>query len=486
MVVRQRAADGRFTIGGDMDINDLRKRLEKERGPCWERMDDAGKAAAGEYSTRYRTFLDKAKTEREGVEAVMDMAGEAGFVPLVGADPRKKSDRFLWTWRGKMVALLRLGRDPVVEGLQVIAAHLDSPRLDLKPNPLYEAKDIAWLKTHYYGGIKKYQWVTIPLALHGVVIRADGSQARFAIGEEPGDPVFTVTDLLPHLAHKVQGEKRLAQAIPGEKLNILFGGNPMGTEEDGKDRVKLAILDLMFRGFKLTEADLVSAELELVPAGQSRDVGLDRAFVGGYGQDDRAAAFAAVDALLTMDEPEHTALVVLFDKEETGSDGDTGAKSRILELLIADALRAGGEMIEGDTVLRTLSRSRALSADVTAGIDPSWESVHDTKNDARMGHGICLTKYTGARGKAGANDAHAEFVGRIRRIWDDAGVLWQAGELGKVDEGGGGTVAKFLSALGMATVDAGPPLLSMHSPFEVAHKADLWMTRRAYEVFLKG
>ena len=469
-----------------MDIKDLRKRLEMDRRLCWDRMDDEAKAAAGAYATRYRAFLDRAKTEREGVEVVMDMAREAGFVPLVGADPRKKADRFLWTWRGKMVALLRIGKNPTIEGLQIIAAHLDSPRLDLKPTPLYEAQEMAWLKTHYYGGIKKYQWVTIPLALHGVVIRGDGSQARVSIGEEPGDPVFTVTDLLPHLSQKVQGEKRLAQAIPGEKLNILFGGLPIGTSEDGTDRVKLAILDLMSRGFKLTEADLVSAELELVPAGASRDVGLDRAFVGGYGQDDRAAAFAAVEALLAMDEPEHCAMVVLFDKEEIGSDGDTGARSRILELLIADALRAGGEMIEGDTILRTLSRSRALSADVTAGIDPSWESVHDTKNDARMGHGICLTKYTGSRGKAGANDAHAEFVGRIRRTWDEAGVLWQAGEMGKVDEGGGGTVAKFLAALGMEVLDAGPPLLSMHSPFEIAHKADLWMSRLAYEAFLKG
>jgi aspartyl aminopeptidase len=469
-----------------MDIKDLRKNLVRERSTCWDRMDDAGKAAAGDYASRYRTFLDRAKTEREGVETVMDMAQEAGFIPLVGADPRTKSDRYLWTWRGKMVALLRMGRNPAVEGLQIVAAHLDSPRLDLKPTPLYEAQDMAWLKTHYYGGIKKYQWVTIPLALHGVVIRADGTQARFSIGEEPGDPVFTVTDLLPHLSGKVQGDKRLAQAIPGEKLNILFGGLPIGTSEDGADRVKLAILDLMSRGFKLTEEDLVSAELELVPAGPSREVGLDRAFVGGYGQDDRAAAFAAVDALLSMDEPEHCAMVVLFDKEEVGSDGDTGAKSRILELLVADALRAGGERIEGDTILRTLSRSRALSADVTAGIDPSWEAVHDMKNDARMGHGICLTKYTGSRGKAGASDAHAEFVGRIRRTWNDAGVLWQAGELGKIDEGGGGTVAKFLAALGMEVLDAGPPLLSMHSPFEIAHKADLWMTRRAYEAFLKG
>ena len=469
-----------------MDIKDLRKNLVRERSICWDHMDAPVRAAVGDYATRYRAFLDRAKTEREGVEAVMDLAQAAGFVPLVGADPRKKSDRFLWTWRGKMVALLRMGRNPAVEGLQMVAAHLDSPRLDLKPTPLYEAKDMAWLKTHYYGGIKKYQWVTTPLALHGVVIRADGTQARISIGEEPGDPVFTVTDLLPHLSNRVQGEKRLAQAIPGEKLNILFGGLPLGTPEDGADRVKLAILDLMSRGFKLTEEDLISAELELVPAGPSRDVGLDRAFVGGYGQDDRAAAFAAVDALLTMEEPEHCAMVVLFDKEEIGSDGDTGAKSRILELLIADALRAGGEMIEGDTILRTLSRSRALSADVTAGIDPSWESVHDMKNDARMGHGICLTKYTGSRGKAGANDAHAEFVGRVRRTWNDAGVRWQAGELGKVDEGGGGTVAKFLAALGMEVLDAGPPLLSMHSPFEIAHKADLWMSRCAYEAFLKG
>ncbi|MFH1532169.1 MAG: aminopeptidase [Pseudomonadota bacterium] len=464
----------------------MRKLLLKDRRPCWDRMDDPVKAAASEYAARYRVFLDRAKTEREGVEAVMDIARDGGFVPLVGADPRKKADRFLWTWRGKMVALLRLGKNPAVEGFQIVAAHLDSPRLDLKPTPLYEAMGMAWLKTHYYGGIKKYQWVTTPLALHGVVIREDGSQARISIGEEPGDPVFTVTDLLPHLSYKVQGDKRLAEAIPGEKLNILFGGLPIGTIDDGEDRVKLAILDLMSRGFKLTEDDFVSAELELVPAGSSRDVGLDRAFVGGYGQDDRASAFAAVDALLAMDEPEHCAMVVLFDKEEIGSEGDTGAQSRILELLVADALRAGGERIEGDTILRTLSRSRAISADVTAGIDPSWESVHDTRNDARMGHGICLTKYTGSRGKSGANDAHAEFVGRVRRIWDDAGVLWQAGEMGKVDEGGGGTVAKFLAALGMEVLDAGPPLLSMHSPFEIAHKADLWMSRLAYEAFLKG
>ncbi|MGC9022162.1 MAG: aminopeptidase, partial [Dissulfurimicrobium sp.] len=375
---------------------------------------------------------------------------------------------------------------PVNEGVLMIASHIDAPRLDLKQNPLYEELDMAYLKTHYYGGIKKFQWVTRPLALHGVAIKGDGRVAYIRLGEDADDPVFTINDILPHLAYKVQAEKKTSEAVPGEKLNVIFGGNPLLGPEDMKDAVKLSILKILNERYGIVEEDLVSAELELVPAGTARDVGLDRAFVGAYGHDDRSCAYAALKAVLEQQQPDRTIMAVFLDKEEIGSEGNTGAKSKFLELIMYDIIRRSGFKLGPDTLVRTFMNSRAISGDVTAGVEPDYQEVHEKRNDALMGYGICLTKYTGSRGKVGANDAHAEYVGWIRNIWNKAGVIWQTGELGKIDEGGGGTVAKYLAGYGMDVVDAGTPLLSMHSPFEVAHKADLFMTYKAYSAFYGG
>ena len=465
------------------ELKALRERLGAKKRHAAQVLGKRAREEEEAYAEAYREFISKAKTEREAVRLAEARLKEAGFRP----HPGRRGRRIYWTSREKCLAAFRPGKAPPTEGLRLIAAHIDAPRLDLKLNPLYEELELAFLKTHYYGGIKKFHWVARPLALHGVVLRADGTKVEITIGEEPGDPVFTVNDLLPHLAGKVQGEKPLKEAVPGEKLNVLFGGTPLRTKKEGeKDLVKLRILRILSERYGLSEEDLVSAELELVPAGPARYVGLDRAFIGGYGQDDRSAAFAALEGLIRAERPEKGSLVLLLDKEEIGSDGNTGAKSRFLELVVAELLESQGIEPSYKTLLQVLVRSEAISADVTAGIDPDYQEVHDRRNDALIGHGICLTKYTGARGKYSANDAHAEFVGRVRRIWERHSVVWQAGELGKVDEGGGGTVAKYLAYHGMDVVDAGPPLLSMHSPFEIAHRLDLYMTWAGYRAFFEG
>ncbi len=462
----------------------LQEALARKKRAAWPCLKARERKEAFSYADRYREFVSGAKTEREAANAICRMAKEAGFVPAAGAASGDK--RLLWTSRGKMVAMAVIGSSPLEEGVRVIASHIDAPRLDLKQNPLYEELEMAYLKTHYYGGIKKFHWLSRPLAIHGVAMRADGEAVEIVIGEEVDDPVVSINDLLPHLAYKVQGDKKFSQAIPAEKLNVLAGGLPLLGPEDAKDAVKLRILEMIHERYGLTEEDLVSAELEVVPSGPARDVGLDRAFLGGYAHDDRACAYASLEALLDVPPGGHTCLALFMDKEEIGSDGNTGAKSRVIELVFYDLLRHSGVKLEPDTLTRVLMASRGISADVTAGIDPDYLEVHEKRNDARMGHGICLTKYTGSRGKYSANDAHAEYVNWLRRIWNQAGIVWQAGELGKVDEGGGGTVAKYLAELGMDVVDAGPPLLGMHSPFEVAHKADLYMTYRAYRAFYLG
>ncbi|HID98434.1 MAG TPA: aminopeptidase, partial [Thermodesulfobacteriaceae bacterium] len=339
---------------------------------------------------------------------------------------------------------------------------------------------------HYYGGIKKFHWVARPLALHGTAIKEDGRKVNIVLGEDTRDPVLTINDLLPHLALKVQGNKKLSEAIPAEKLNILVGGLPLHSPDDASSAVKMGILKILREKYGLVEEDLISAELEIVPAGKARDVGLDRAFVGAYGHDDRICAYSSLSAILRLKKPDTTGIALFLDKEEIGSDGNTGAKSRFMDMVIYDLMRLQGINPEPDSLLRIYMKSRAISADVTAGIDPDYMDVHEKRNDAMIGYGVCLTKYTGARGKYSANDAHAEYVNWLRRIWNHSGVIWQAGELGKVDQGGGGTVAKYLAEKGMDTVDAGTPLLSMHSPFEIAHKADLLMTFRAYSAFYTG
>ncbi|QJA06739.1 aminopeptidase [Thermosulfurimonas marina] len=461
------------------ELKTLKEKLAYRPRPVWDQLAEKDKKALERLAEDYRKFLSLAKTERECVEAMAALLKKAGFT-------EKPSARYFTVFREKTLAAMVAGKKPPYYGVRLIATHIDSPRLDLKLHPLYEDLEMAFFKTHYYGGIKKYHWVARPLALHGVVVKPDGTRVKVVLGEAPGDPVLTVCDLLPHLARKVQGEKKLSEAIPGEKLNVLVGGLPLPGEAEEKERVKLAILKLLHEKYGITEEDFVSAELEVVPAGPAVEVGLDRAFIGGYGQDDRICAFAALAALLELQEPEYSTLVLFLDKEEIGSDGNTGAKSRFLEKLIYDYLKLWGVTPQGDTVLETLLRTRAVSGDVTAGMDPHYLEVHEKLNDARMGYGVVLTKYTGHGGKYMANDAHAEYVAWLRRIFSEAGVIYQAASMGKVDEGGGGTVAKYLAAYGMDIVDLGPPLLGMHSPFEVAHKADLYMTYRAYKAFLSA
>ncbi|MDA8163168.1 MAG: aminopeptidase [Desulfobacteraceae bacterium] len=459
----------------------LEKRLARKRRHVWSQLTDEGRKDALKYADDYKKFLDRAKTEREASEAIMEASDGYGFVPFDRAG--EDAHRLMWGFKGKMCALVVVGRRPITEGALIIASHIDAPRLDLKQNPLYEDLDMAYLKTHYYGGIKKFQWLTRPLALHGVAIKEDGRAVSINIGEDPLDPVFTINDILPHLAYKVQADKKISEAVTGEKLNVIFGGIPLAGPDDMKESVKLSILNLLNERYGLVEEDLVSAELEFVPAGPARDVGLDRAFVGAYGHDDRACAYASFMAIAQQKRPDNTLIALFLDKEEIGSDGNTGAKSRLLEAVMYGLVRRSKVSLETDTLLGAFMRSKAISGDVTAGVDPDYLEVHEKRNDALMGYGICLTKYTGSRGKVGANDAHAEYMGWIRGVWNSAGVIWQAGELGKVDEGGGGTVAKYLAEQGMDVVDAGTPLLSMHSPFEVAHKADLYMTYRAYRAF---
>ena len=461
-------------------LKEMQERLSLSTRLVWDHLDAAGRQQVEAYAQEYKAFLDAAKTEREAVLTVQGLAQEHGFVDLAAGQPGRK---YFLNYRGKTIALVALGQRPVVQGLRLIAAHIDSPRLDLKQNPLYEDTDLVFLKTHYYGGIKKYQWLARPLALHGVIYRPDGQAITLRLGEDPGDPVFTVCDLLPHLARKAQMDKKVDEAFLGEKLNLLAGSLPLGDKET-KERFKLHLLHLLSERYGLTEEDLVSAELEAVPAGPARDVGWDRSLVGGYGQDDRAAAFAAVKAILQEDEPPCTCLTLLVDKEEVGSAGNTSAQSIFLEELVARLLELTGESAARRR--QVLMQSQAISADVAAALDPDWPEVYEKRNAARLGYGVVLTKYTGHGGKYHANDAHAEYVNWIRQVFNQAGVIWQAAELGKIDEGGGGTIAKFLAAYGLDIVDCGPALLSMHSPFEIGAKADLYMTAQAFGSFLRA
>jgi len=341
------------------------------------------------------------------------------------------------------------------------------------------------LKTHYYGGIKKYQWLARPLALHGKVILQDGTELEFRIGEDESDPVFTIADLLPHLARKIQGEKKVSEAFEGEKLNLLVGSIPLG-DSKVKERFKLAIINYLNEKYGMTEEDFSSAELEVVPAGKAKDLGFDRSLVGAYGHDDRSSVYTSLEAIMELEEVQRTALACFYDKEEIGSEGSTGAKSRFFELVISNILELQGKEANVSNILEVLANSRAISADVNGALDPDYQEVHEKRNAARIGYGICVTKFTGSGGKYHSSDAHAEYLAWLRRLFNRNNVVWQTGELGKIDEGGGGTIAKFLASYGMNIVDCGTPLLSMHSPFEIASKADLYMTKKAFKVFWKG
>ncbi|MFZ5591360.1 MAG: aminopeptidase [Bacillota bacterium] len=459
--------------------------LENDQNRCtetiWDKITPEEKRHIFALGEDYRAFLSAAKTERQCVQYLVDLVQQAGFVDLAEKEELKPGDRVYHIHRQKALFLAVIGQQPPAAGLQLIGAHIDAPRLDLKPQPLYEDHLLALAKTHYYGGIKKYQWVAIPLALHGTVVKEDGSVLELSIGEQPGEPVFTISDLLPHLA-KDQMEKKMAEGIGGEDLNALLGSLPSENMEV-KKRFKEHVKEVLREKYDLSEEDLISAELCLVPAWPARDVGLDRGLVGGYGQDDRVCAYTATRALLEQETPPRTAVLVLADKEETGSEGNTGMFSVLLENFVLRLLAASGTRPDLGAVRQCLSASCALSADVNAALDPNYEQVLDKLNAARLGGGVVLTKYTGVRGKSGTSDASAGYLAALRRLFNRHGIYWQTGELGKVDQGGGGTIAYLLAYYDLEVVDCGVPLLSMHSPFEVASKLDIYMAYKAYRAF---
>lgn len=461
--------------------NKLQKLLSYEPELIWDKLNDSDRKKVFEFGELYKDFLSNVKTEREAVRFIREMTGKKGFSQLSAAD---SAGPFFAVLQEKTIALVKPGKLPVSKGLRLIVSHIDAPRLDLKQRPLYEDSDLAFLKTHYYGGIKKYQWLSRPLALHGRIVKSDGKIIDLAIGEKENDPVFTILDLLPHLSANVQNNKKISEAFVGEKLNVLTGSFPLGTV-DQKERFKLAVLDYLYKTYEMIEEDLVSAEIEIVPAGRAKDVGWDRSLVGAYGQDDRSSAFTSLMALMDAKKSDKTAVALFVDKEEIGSDGSTGAKSKFLESIIYDTMVKTGEDPGTHNAYEALANSRALSADANAALDPDYQEVHEKRNAARLGYGVCMTKFTGSRGKYGANDANAEYIGWLRKIFNESGVCWQTGELGKVDEGGGGTVAKFLAVYGMEIIDCGPPLLAMHSPFEISHKGDIYMAYRAYKTFFE-
>ena len=460
------------------DIKKLEKELKSKSTLVWDKLSTSEQKEVTKVAEDYMAFLDAAKTEREAVAEIETRALSAGFKPILS---RKTPGPVIAKFMEKTAVMVVPGEKPLTEGIRLIVSHIDSPRLDLKPNPLYETVDMAFLKTHYYGGIKKYQWLSRPLALHGRVIKSDGQVIDLIIGEEDRDPVLTIADLLPHLSRS-QTDKKVDDAFPAEKLNLLTGSLPLG-DEKVKERFKLAILNLLHKKWGLIEEDFLSAELEAVPAGKARNVGLDHSLIGAYGQDDRVSAYASMDALLKIRKPDRTCFALFMDKEEIGSAGATGANSRLLEFFLADLFEQTGLTPSSSAIRKTLLKTKAISADVTAGLDPDFQDVHEKSNAARLGYGPSVTKYTGSRGKTGASDASAEYVGWLREVFNRNNIIWQTGELGKVDEGGGGTVARYFAEYGMEIIDCGVPLLNMHSPFEISSKADVYMTCRAYLAF---
>jgi len=435
---------------------------------------------AFDFCEEYKKFLNSAKTEIESVDYVLSKLKKRGYTEF---DPQKKyaaGDMVYVNNRGRSLLFAVIGNKPLTDGVKIIASHVDCPRIDLKSRPLYEESQLAMLKTHYYGGIRKYQWVATPLALHGVISKKDGEVLPIVIGENDSDPVLCINDLLPHLARE-QYQRKLSEGIKGEELNVLVGSLPFKTEEDDKttEKVKLNIMRLLNEKYGIGESDCLSADLSLVPAFKARAVGFDLSMVGGYGHDDRVCAYTSVMASFDAQKPEYTWINILADKEETGSDGATGLNSRFLEYFVHDLARPYG--ISGSTVLQN---SECISADVSVAFDPTFPDVTEKRNTSYLSYGVCLVKYTGSRGKSGTSEATAEFTGKMRRLFDENGIIWQTGELGKVDAGGGGTVAMFIAKLGVNVVDIGVPVLSMHSPFEVVSKTDVYNTYLAFKAFL--
>ena len=463
----------------------MSKAKELQKSLSWE-FPHIGKAAAEQkeaayaYCEGYKNFLNNGKTEREFTALAVELLKEAGYEPLVEGKVYKPGDKLYYVNRDKALAMSTIGTAPLEAGVRLNVAHIDSPRLDLKPNPVYENHEMAFFKTHYYGGIRKYQWVTIPLAMHGVIVKKNGELVKVCVGEKEGDPVFCVTDLLPHLGAK-QNERKLSEGIKGEELNIVIGSLPFVDEEEEsiKDAVKLNTLAILNEMYGVTEHDFMRAEIEFVPATKAMDIGFDRSLIGAYGQDDKVCAYTALTAEIDTKAPYYTTVTVLADKEEIGSYGNTGLSSDFVLHYIEDLVAA-----QGGNIRKLLRNTTALSSDVNGAYDPTFASVYEERNSCFVNKGPVLTKYTGARGKSGSNDASAETMAKIISIMDEAKVYWQIGELGAVDEGGGGTVALYVAAMDVDVVDLGVPVLCMHSPFELTSKLDVYYTYKAFAAFL--
>ena len=458
----------------------LQKKLFNKREDAWDTLNENQKKEMFDFCEKYIEFMNTAKTEREAIKEAKKIAIQKGFKNINEYQSLKKGDKLYYINRDKSMYLAIIGEKPMEEGINIIGSHVDSPRLDLKPNPLYEEGGFAFFKTHYYGGIKKYQWTTIPLSIHGVIVKSNGEKIEVNIGENEDEPIFTITDLLPHLAQE-QMQKKLKDGIGGEALNLLVGSIPY-QDKEVSDKIKLNILDILNKKYGITEVDFLSSELELVPAFKARSLGFDRSMVAAYGQDDKVCAYASLSAMMNLDDVRNTAICILADKEEIGSMGNTGMESQVFEHFIAELLNKTGEN-GPNKIQKVFCNSKMLSADVDAGYDPIYASVSDTKNAAYLGHGIGLNKYTGARGKSGASDANAEYVAEIRNIFEENNIAYQVSELGKVDIGGGGTIAYILANKGIDVIDCGVPVLSMHAPYEVTSKFDIYSAYRGYEAF---
>lgn len=460
-----------------------------ERRNAWLSYTEAEEKELEQVAKAYRNFLNVGKTERECVTQIIREARAAGYESLeektAKGEKLKAGDKVYTVGMKKIIALFHIGQDDISEGMNILGAHIDSPRLDVKQNPLYEDTDLAYLDTHYYGGVKKYQWVTLPLAIHGVVVKKDGSTAEVNIGEDENDPIVYITDLLIHLAGK-QMQKKATEVIEGENLDILIGSRPLKDLEDDKKKeaVKQNVLNILKEKYDMEEEDFLSAELEIVPAGKARECGLDRSMIAAYGQDDRVCAYTSLLAMLGMDTPKHTSCCLFTDKEEIGSVGATGMQSRFFENAVAEVMELCGQYSEL-ALRRALSNSQVLSSDVSAAFDPNYPSVSEKKNAAYFGKGLVFNKYTGARGKSGSNDANAEYMAHLRAVLDKEEVAYQTSELGKVDQGGGGTIAYILANYGMQVIDSGVAVLNMHAPWEIISKVDLYEAFRGYVVFLK-
>lgn len=465
-----------------MEAKELEKKLFRPKKNGWENLNEEERKNIFEFSNKYIDFINKAKTERESVKEIEKILKENNFQNILEKENLKAKDKVYYINREKNIYATIIGEEDLSLGFNIIGAHIDSPRLDLKPNPLYENKELALFKTHYYGGIKKYQWVNIPLSMHGVVVTKD-KKIEINIGEKEEEPVFTIADLLPHLSSK-QEEKKLKDAIEGEDLNIVVGSIPYESE-DIKEKVKLNILNLLNKKYDITERDFVSSEIEFVPAMKAKSLGFDESLVAGYGQDDRVCAYTSLKALINLDKVKKTSICLLADKEEIGSMGNTGMSSKVFEYFINELLEKTIGNKPG-LLDKCLKNSKILSADVTAGYNPNFPSIYEENNESYIGHGISIIKYTGSASKGGASDANAEFVGYVRNLFERNNIAYQNSEMGKIGVGGGGTIAYILADKGADVLDCGVPVLSMHSPYEITSKFDIYNAYKAYKVFYKG